>query len=68
MDDLIKFFIVGIGLIIFNYIIFQGKKITKGKFKVIGYKNNEIIFMKEYENQTFTVQPGSKYDKIEIID
>ena len=43
-------------------------EIKKGSFTVYGYKNGELIYKETFIDSIYLVQPGDKYDKIEIIN
>jgi hypothetical protein len=43
-------------------------KVKKGSFTVYGYKNGELIYKETFIDSIYAVEPGNKFDKIEIVD
>ena len=64
-----EFFLMFLGLLVLLSLFgSSGSSTNKGQFVVRGFKNNELVYMKTYVDETFTVQPGSKFDKVEITE
>lgn len=68
--------LIGVFVLFFGVLIGVGITVSalqqqlsvKGSFVVRGYKDGELKFVKEYIDESFTVVPGDKFDKIEILN
>lgn len=50
----------------FQYLKAKAGGIPKGKFRVLGFKNKELIYNEVFEDSYFVVSPGSRFDRVEI--
>lgn len=64
-------FIVVLFVLWFLFMAGSGSKKTteqKGSFKVTGFKNGEVVFVRTYVDESFTLVPGTKFDRVEITE